>query len=470
MNYATLVYSTVVACCLCLAHPAITLAEETGLKTLLVRFPGHRARYDFNTYLFDRRTESEDGSVKYHLTTGDTVVVTRNGRRFWNVRESPVYTVVREYFDDPVARLRPWPKRHFTGFIDKYRNGRTIRFLSPYEVPGLYSPQRVVRPKAVPKTGSIPLSADISGRHGLVIVGGEHFPAVVARWMDGKAVARLESDREHSAVVEASFSPNGKHILTASRDGLVRLWQTSDGTLHREFRAESSVTCAEFTSDGHSVVVGSRDGSIRRWQVNHDSEPEVIEANGASATSIGISPDGKQTVIGHANGQITLLEIAQRLQIGKRIEAHESGVTAIAFRPPNARSFATGSSSGDITIWQASGSPLDSPDGHHGSVNALSFARDGQRLLSGGADGQIKIFSVGGRRSHVAGVFATGKPVESIVFHPDGRGYVVCRRGTSPTIRDLITYESGGGYLLADPVRDKGYRERSLREQKGKSP
>src|SRR5205807_1488281 len=64
------------------------------------------------------------------------------------------------------------------------------------------------------------------------------------------------------------YSPDGRFILTASLDGIVRLWRSD--TLepisvnpiitHRE-----PVTCAAFDPTGHRIVTGCVDGSVRVW-------------------------------------------------------------------------------------------------------------------------------------------------------------------------------------------------------------
>src|SRR5207247_83960 len=68
------------------------------------------------------------------------------------------------------------------------------------------------------------------------------------------------------AVVEAAFSPDGKHVVTASVDRTARVWN-ADGTGEPLILrgSDSPVYSAAFSPDGKRIVTASGDAVVRVW-------------------------------------------------------------------------------------------------------------------------------------------------------------------------------------------------------------
>jgi WD40 repeat protein len=69
--------------------------------------------------------------------------------------------------------------------------------------------------------------------------------------------------RGHTAwVTSASFSPDGRQIVTSSGDGTARLWETATGqTLSVIEGHTGAVFDAVFSPDGRSIVTTGQDGT-----------------------------------------------------------------------------------------------------------------------------------------------------------------------------------------------------------------
>jgi WD40 repeat protein len=65
----------------------------------------------------------------------------------------------------------------------------------------------------------------------------------------------------------AAFSPNGKRIVTASRDKTARLWDAATGTpIGEPFKGHAGyVMTAAFSPDGKRIVTASADRTARLW-------------------------------------------------------------------------------------------------------------------------------------------------------------------------------------------------------------
>jgi hypothetical protein len=79
------------------------------------------------------------------------------------------------------------------------------------------------------------------------------------------------SSEVHSAV----FSPDGRLVVTASKDRTARLWDARTGkSIGEPMVHENWVVSAQFSPDGKHVLTASEDGTARLWDVPAISGPE----------------------------------------------------------------------------------------------------------------------------------------------------------------------------------------------------
>jgi WD40 repeat protein len=72
-------------------------------------------------------------------------------------------------------------------------------------------------------------------------------------------------------------------------------------------------------------------------------------------------------------------------------------VHAVAFSPDGQR-IVSGSADGSLRLWNLRGDPVSEPiEGHQGSVWAVTMHPDGQTCYSGGEDGTVRVWTVGWR-------------------------------------------------------------------------
>src|SRR5262249_23427635 len=131
----------------------------------------------------------------------------------------------------------------------------------------------------------------------------------VARLWDattGRPVCVLAGHRE--AVTSVAFSPDGKRLVTASKDS-VPAWdrQTGQRLYTIQFRARrepgQEVASAVFASDGKTVVVFSRGEVIRLGSSNGK---ELSRVSLAAPAGHALSPQGDRVAICREGGTIQL--------------------------------------------------------------------------------------------------------------------------------------------------------------------
>lgn len=162
------------------------------------------------------------------------------------------------------------------------------------------------------------------------------------------------------------FSPSGREILSASQDGLTRLWATDTGQLLQTFHNRGR---GQFSPDGNKMVICSKDGTVTLW------------ARGSPWR------------------RVAHLPMASAIR----------GECLIAFSPDGSR--IAGGVTADVSLWSSeSGAVIANLDG---AFNSISFSESGQWLL--GADMGTEIDGPWG--AHVWNAF-TGERVESL-SHPE---------------------------------------------------
>jgi Flp pilus assembly protein TadD len=100
-----------------------------------------------------------------------------------------------------------------------------------------------------------------------------------------------------------AFSPDGKAVLTGSRDGTARLWSAATGqSLGPPLRHQDRVPAVAFSPDGKAVLTGSRDGTARLWSATTGQPLGPPLKHQGWVLAVAFSPDGKAVLTGSRDG------------------------------------------------------------------------------------------------------------------------------------------------------------------------
>jgi WD40 repeat protein len=225
-------------------------------------------------------------------------------------------------------------------------------------------------------------------------------------------------------VTSASFSPDGKRILTASRDGTARLSDSAGGRTLAVLRGHSkSLAYAEYSADGSRIATASGDGTARVWDA--DGQPVAhLRGHRGRISQARFSSDGTRVVTSgiDATARIWDAQTGRQLVV---LTGHRKWITRALFVTDGI--VATGSDDGTARLWDAtSGETLATLPGGGGPVLALAASRDGKLLATGTGDLD---FGLSPRAVRIWDA-STGRPlheleghlgtIASLAFSPDG--------------------------------------------------
>jgi serine/threonine protein kinase len=189
-----------------------------------------------------------------------------------------------------------------------------------------------------------------------------------------------------------AFSPASDHIASAS-GFTVRLYDVRGQELRRFSGHSGSIKCLAFSADGKRLITGSDDKTIRLWDVSTGREIQRFSRHTAGITALAFRADTTQFASASRDQTVRLWDLRSGLEVGT-LDAHAGTVLDIAVSP-DGRSLASAHFDTILRVWNIeNGSEQGRCIGHKQMVSALAFTPDGKRLLSAGQDQTLRLWDL----------------------------------------------------------------------------
>ncbi|MFN0054456.1 MAG: protein kinase domain-containing protein [Planctomycetales bacterium] len=208
----------------------------------------------------------------------------------------------------------------------------------------------------------------------------------------GREVQRLDvpGDRIHCL----AFSPDGNLLAAGTQSGQkVHVWDTETGEPVAVFGEHRGlVSSVALHPDGRRAASGGWDNTIRVWDVRNGQQLQTIKENVPWA----LHPGGQWLVLGKRSGECRLWNLER--QTGERVLTTQgSGPVHALACSPDGKLIAVSRDHARIQMCDLeSGAVMQELPGSESGVviNRLAFSATGRRLIGGGLDRAVRIWTL----------------------------------------------------------------------------
>ena len=332
--------------------------------------------------------------------------------------------------------------------------------------------------------GKLIVSASGTPRHRILVRPGgqrvisikiqlEH-PSELKVWNATTGEEKLTLNGHTNSVYSVAFHPEGKHIISGSRDGTAKIWDVHTGDELRTITGHASaISTATFSPDGTRIVTGGQNGSLKVWDANDGSELFALERHTNAVEALVFHPDGRRVITGSHDGSIKIWDTALR-QAPRTIVTKKGKFRSVGMSP-NGRTIVFTDQLGILkrkvrNIWIVDAdtlAPLRILQGHRGDITSIAFSRDGLRFVTGSRDKTAKIWDLRSGRQ-LATLRGHSAFVESVAFSPDGSRIATGSWDNTVKVWDSIagyeigTYRGHGGSIYGVAFSPDGKRIASI--------
>jgi WD40 repeat protein len=207
-----------------------------------------------------------------------------------------------------------------------------------------------------------------------------------------------------SPVADVAISPDGKILVSGSRDKTIKFWDVNTGKLIRTLSGHSDVVeTVAISQDGTILASGSWDKTIKLWNLQTGALIRTLTGHTQSVSALTLSPDGQTLASGSADETLRIWN----LKTGKLLQTHNDSsspypsyfsylVGSVAISPDG--QFVASSSIDDVSKGHIEGNTIRVRNlktgqivhslkaGSGNSVNTIAFSPDGQTLIASSGD------------------------------------------------------------------------------------
>jgi WD40 repeat protein len=263
-----------------------------------------------------------------------------------------------------------------------------------------------------------------------------------------------------------AFSPDGKRLFVAHQSGSVSVVEAESGHVEWSFEAHVGspqeanlldgtlvITGLDVHPDGSLVATGSADSTVKLWDANSGRLLHRLRGHGDEVTKVRFSPNGTVLSSSSADSTIRLWNVASGREL-TALQGHKARVHDIAFSP-NEKQLASASNDCTLALWDLESlSLLGTLLNEEVAMTAVGYTKDGRRLAAGGVARTIWILDPVNQRDVVKLDGHVGR-IKSVKFGPSDQFLVSASIDNTVGLWDLGQSVVGSPTPTHSPVSSR---------------
>ncbi|KAG8197532.1 hypothetical protein JTE90_007268 [Oedothorax gibbosus] len=199
-------------------------------------------------------------------------------------------------------------------------------------------------------------------------------------------------------ITDICVTKDKKYIFSVSKDGLLKMFSLEEKRQLRSINVYNmGLSSCSLMEDDRTVIVGSWDNYIYLYNVEYGKLLNTTMAHDDSVTALGFSNGLLATASLDSTAKVWQYESAEGMRPTFYLNAeldHDAGVYCLSLHEKNSL-LVTGSTCGGVYIWNLTSYTLSWQQQYHiGTVYAVQFSPDGQKVATCGSDGTLKVIDI----------------------------------------------------------------------------
>ncbi|MBU7585771.1 MAG: hypothetical protein KAF91_23305 [Nostoc sp. TH1S01] len=229
-----------------------------------------------------------------------------------------------------------------------------------------------------------------------------------------RLIKELEKEREQRKLTEAKLNEVLQQQLLEARRGL--LWKVSLGAISGGLAIFLPLILISWNNAQLITISTEAKGLLKS---NQDLEALVKSLKASKQLqqwwSIGVKPETKIQVT------TTLQDIVYTIKLRNTLEGYNDNVTCVYFSS-DGQKLVTGSADGTIKLWSINGKEITSFKAHEKKITGISFSPDSNKFVSISEDKTLKLWSLNG--TEIQQFNGHQEEITSVSFSPDGQNII----------------------------------------------
>ncbi|MFZ4816630.1 MAG: TIR domain-containing protein, partial [Phototrophicaceae bacterium] len=199
----------------------------------------------------------------------------------------------------------------------------------------------------------------------------------------------LQTLNAHAVVIHAEQFAAGS-LTSVANDGQVTVWDLSTGEAQATYRIREGelVTSVAFSDDGRFALMGFDDTALLYWDVETEEVVHSLSGHEGQVDALDIAPAGDRAISGARDNLVIFWDLSTGEALHRRAD-HVNQIIAVTF-DHTGRWAASGSWDSKIILWDSrTGDAFWNYSGHTNGVSAVAFSEDDGYIYSGAWDSRI---------------------------------------------------------------------------------